>query len=487
MQASFRPQSLRSLLLLHQTTLVVLVVATGGMGAMWAYFWQQSSAESLRINSLLFEAQNVRGDLYRQLKEVTRARLLEDPAALDSYWNHLYHIDRQFYQLQQHATDGDEIAAVNAMRRSYEMMQSEMNKIFADPYQISEAVRLKIIDPAYEEWMLGDFEKAFKAFSELIAQRNQRLEQRLIYWTGLAPVIIPVPIVLAALMLLYSHRILTQDFVHPMLDITTGAHKIRRGQLDHRIPASGVQEVAQLANSINKMAQDLTTSRDTLIQTERQAVLRALVPVVAHNIRNPLASIRAASQTFDQIDDPQELRETSQAIIETVDRLERWVSALLSYLNPLKLNKRPACLSAVTDGALTALNTRLDEKAISVIRRNWMNTTEVHVDVDLMEQALYGLLNNAIEASPRGGKISLILNSFNNMHTLHIDDEGPGMRFTPQPTHLSPGPSTKRFGTGLGIPFAFKICQAHRGELSFQPAPDGGTRVSLSLPGTEFG
>jgi signal transduction histidine kinase len=478
---------MKSLLLLHQTTLVVLVVVTGAMGAMWAYFWQQSSTESLRINSLLFETQNIRADLFRQLKEVTRARLMEDPAALNRYWNQLYLIDSRFYQLQQYATEGDETEAINAMRRSYEMMQSEMNKIFTDPYRISEAVRLKIIDPAYEEWMLGDFEKAFKAFSELIAQRNRALEERLAYWTGLAPVIIPVPIFLAALMLLYSHRILTHDFVLPMLEITDGAQKIRRGRLDHRIPARGVEEVTQLARSINEMAQDLTSSRDALIQTERQAALGALVPVVAHNIRNPLASIRAASQTLDQIDDTQELCETSQAIIDTVDRLERWVSALLSYLNPLKLNKRPARLSAVADGALAPLSTRLEDKALHVVRRNWMDTTQVHVDVDLMEQAIYGLLNNAIEASPRGSKISMILDNLDSKHTLLIDDQGPGMRFTPRPTHLSPGPSTKRFGTGLGIPFAFKVCQAHRGELGFLPAPGGGTRVSLSLPGTEPG
>ena len=56
------------------------------------------------------------------------------------------------------------------------------------------------------------------------------------------------------------------------------------------------------------------------------------------------------------------------------------------------------------------------------------------------------------------------------------------MRFDPQPTNLSPGPSTKRFGTGLGIPFAFKVIHAHDGSLDFKPAPKGGTRVRVALP-----
>ena len=65
---------------------------------------------------------------------------------------------------------------------------------------------------------------------------------------------------------------------------------------------------------------------------------------------------------------------------------------------------------------------------------------------------------------------------------LVIADRGPGMPFTPDPRSISPGPTTKRFGTGLGIPFAYKVCEALAGELEFSVRQGGGTVTSLQLP-----
>ena len=65
---------------------------------------------------------------------------------------------------------------------------------------------------------------------------------------------------------------------------------------------------------------------------------------------------------------------------------------------------------------------------------------------------------------------------------LVIDDAGPGMAFDPHPGDLSPGRTTKPSGTGLGIPFAYKVCIAHGGRLEVEPSPGGGTRVRMSLP-----
>lgn len=56
------------------------------------------------------------------------------------------------------------------------------------------------------------------------------------------------------------------------------------------------------------------------------------------------------------------------------------------------------------------------------------------------------------------------------------------MPFLPEPTNLSPGPTTKRFGTGLGIPFVFKVCEALSVRISYSSHPDGGTQVELQLP-----
>jgi signal transduction histidine kinase len=462
--------------------LVVLIVVAGALGGLWAYFWQQSSQESLRIDSLVFEAQQIRGDLYRQLKEITRSRLIDDPSALNLYWEHLYDIDHLFNQLEQQATGPTEIHAIKTMRTAYELMQTEMNKLFANPHPVDGAIWMHLLDPAYEAWILGDFETAFHRFQQLIARQRQQLEAKFAYWMRLAPILLPIPVLLAVGLLVYSHYRIKRGFAQPMATVTSGARLISQGQLDHAIPEQGVAEVAQLSHSINNMAKDLAASRNALIENERQATLGALVPVVAHNIRNPLASIRAAAQILADTDSRNELRETREDIIETVDRLGRWLGTLLFYLNPLEPQKKPVRLSTVVEGALTPLKTKLEERDLKILRQNWTSDDAVHADIDLLEQAIHGLVNNAIEASPQGAEIRLAIEPQESSVELRIDDQGPGMRDAPQPTDRLPGPTTKRFGTGLGIPFAFKVCQAHGGRLAFEQLTCGGTRVRVIIP-----
>lgn len=473
-------RSLKSLLLGYQTSFLLLVMITGAIGGIWAYFWQQTSSESVRLNVLLFEAQQVRGDLYRLLRESTRASAGGDPAALDHYWRRLYLIDEHFYTLQQHARRAAEMRTVEIMQESYSLLQAEMNKFLASP--MSDAARVRLLDPRYEKRMLGTFERGYREFSKLIAAQRHALEETLTYWTQLAPILIPLPILVAAALLIFSHWSFKRNFVRPMEKVVHGSQQISQGHLEHRIPLLGVEEVSLLASAINDMARDLETSRNALVEKEKQAALGSLVPVVAHNIRNPLACIRATAQVMDDIDEAEDLREACAEIINTVDRLERWIRSLLSYLHPLQPRKVKSMLAPVIEGALAPLRPKLEAKSLDVARSGWESDQALRIDVDLLEQVIYGLINNAADASPTGARIMLRIESSPDDTTLVIDDEGPGMPMNPDPKGLSPMPSTKRFGTGLGIPFAFKICHAHGGKLTFESSPGGGTRVRLCLP-----
>ncbi len=480
--ARVREKSLTRLLLTHEIIFLVLIALTGAVGGLWVYFWRQASVESVEINSLLSEAQRLRGDLYRQVREIYVASRARDPRALDLYWNHIYEIDLRFNHLEARVRGEDAVNAVRAMRTAYQMLQIEMNQVLADPAGADETLRQRILEPAYDSWLQGGFELAFERLNELIAAHQHQLEARLKRANRLASWTLPLPLLLALALLLYSHRNLREHFAGPMRRLTEGAEQISRGRPAQPIPEQGVAEVALLARTINTMAADLAASQERLIESERQAALGALVPVVAHNIRNPLASIRAAAQLLDDPEDVEELKETGAAIVATVDRLERWVAALLTYLHPLKPHRRSTSLSAVIDGALAPLESKIREKNTRIIKSRWDEDRTLAVDVDLLEQAVHGLLLNALEAAPVDSKIQLTLAPKATTMDLLIDDEGPGMQVVPDPRDLSPGPTTKRTGTGLGIPFAYKICQAHGGTLAFETAPGGGTRVRISLP-----
>jgi signal transduction histidine kinase len=469
--------SLRRLLLSHELAFVLLVVVMGILSGFWAYFWQQTSEETVR-----YSLEQIRSNLFRQIKEVALARLMEDPRAVQVYTEYSRTIDKQFNTLRQLSREREEDEAVQRLQKSYRVLQKDMNNIFADPYLANRVVRIKILDPRYEQALVGDYEAAHSHFQDLLSRKYGDLESTMADWTRFAPILIPIPILLAGILLFISRRSLQRGFVKPMDSVMDGARKMRAGQLEHRIPVAGVEEMSDLANALNEMAEALKKSQEALVDSERQAALGALVPVVAHNIRNPLATIRANAQLLEHCDDGDELREASRDITQTVDRLSRWVSALVSYLHPLKPQLRHHRLSAACDAAVHLLEPRLEDKDIEVERSGWDVDDSADMDPDLVEQAVYGLMSNAVDASPTNGRLRLTLTRGPDEIRLTIVDQGPGLPFKPEPTGLEPGPSTKRFGTGLGIPVAYKVFSTHGWRLNFENSEDGGTKVTISVP-----
>jgi signal transduction histidine kinase len=347
---------------------------------------------------------------------------------------------------------------------------------------IDGAISVRILDPRFADQMVNRFDGPYASFKSLLDQRQGELRESMQGWTRYAPIGIPVIFLVAVLLVVTTSRILRADFVRPMATVKEGALIISGGHLEHRIPMGGVAEVSEIAESINRMAGDLARSRDALVEHERQAALGALVPVVAHNIRNPLASVRAAAQMLDEHATREDIREGREAIITTIDRLGRWVNALVSYLHPLKPSLRAVRMAELVEAALAANKARMQEKGLSVVRENWAEDHEVQVDPDLMEQALSGLIANAVDASPHGAVLRVRFEASAGVFSAHIIDAGPGIPFSPQPGSLEPGPSTKRFGTGLGIPVAFKICHSHGWDLEFNTAAGGGTDVAIHIP-----
>jgi signal transduction histidine kinase len=208
--------------------------------------------------------------------------------------------------------------------------------------------------------------------------------------------------------------------------------------------------------------------------------------MLAHNIRNPLASIRATAQVLDEPQLDTETRESLHGIINTVDRLERWTGALLAYLHPLKPQPSTTSIREIIEGALEPLQQKLSAKSIQLTIPVWSDFKKTRADTiftdqHLLEQVIYNLVLNAIDASGKGGQIEIQLAIAPEAFTLQILDNGSGMPFTPDPSAMS-APTTKRFGTGLGIPFAFKVCDALGGSLQYNPRLGGGTAITIKLP-----
>ena len=480
MPPAHQPRLGRVLLQQHFWLLAMLLLSAA-IGGSWIYLWQQASVESLRVNRMMREAQHLYRDIYRQAQEAIVASQTADRLSVTQYWEHAYDMDARFERLEQQLRETGEEHALSGMRHAYGMMQTQVNVLLSDrnhqdPY--------KLIDAAVERWINGAFADAYTGFTRILDNRHEQVSERLRGWSRWAYWVFPLPLIASVLLVLFTQWRLQQIFSLPMQTLSEGAAEISDGHLDHRIPEIGVAETRTLASSINQMAADLAQAREKVLEQERQASLGRLVPMVAHNIRNPLASIRALAQAADPDDRREEQEETRQAVIATVDRLERWTAALLGYLNPFTPHfvslDAANLINALADMARPQAELRKVKIGVEAV-----SGLTLHADRNLLEQALHGLLVNALEASPPGSTVHIQAERSKNTVGIHIDDQGPGIPFVPNSVSTGPGPTTKTHGTGIGIPFALRVCQAHSGELRFTKSPQHGTRASVELPVTD--
>jgi signal transduction histidine kinase len=345
------------------------------------------------------------------------------------------------------------------------------------------AVLRKALNTDLESGVFSRYEALSASAERLLTLKRQESQRKIEQSTRIIIVLMVIPIFLASLLLVFSRIFLKRAIARPLAGILRATAEISAGHLHYRAPtASGTAELATLAGAINQMADELSRSQEALVRSEKQAAQGALVQMLANNISNPLASIRATAQMADEPDLPQETRQALTDIMGAVDRLERWTGAMLAYLHPLKPQLAEASLQEIIRGALAPLQQKLREKRLTLEWTPGEPIDLVAVDEHLLEQALYNLLLNAADAAPPGSAIGIACQRDAAGVVLRILDRGPGMPFTPESGSLHPAPSSKRFGTGLGIPFAFKVCEALGGSLTFKPRPGGGTEVRLTLP-----
>jgi signal transduction histidine kinase len=477
-----RTRSLRDLLLAHELifiALIILAVMGGGFGI---HLWDKSAKESQRIHSLVQEIQQTRGDLYRQMKELFDAFLLREQDAKEEYKTYTQSILQHFQNLEKLAIGVEEKKAIFDLKDNYLAFATDAPDMFHQ-YQLSpNNESRKALYQDMETGIFSRYETVSKRAENLLALKQNELKTRLQDAKQTSIVILSIPILLAGLLLILSRILLKRAIVNPINAMMKATKEISQGNLQHKVPDTGAEELSILSQEINKMAEDLADSRDALVRTEKQAALGLLVPMLAHNIRNPLASIRATAQVIDVPESDNDTKESINGIINTVDRLERWTTSLLSYLHPVKPALTTVPLHKILESSLIPLEQKLKEKNISVVKNIKSATQNILTDEHLLEQVFYNLILNAIEASPANSNIQIDAKFNQDAFEISIADQGGGMPFKPVPNTSSPGISTKRFGTGLGIPFAFKVCEVLNGSINFSALQPSGTKIKLRFP-----
>lgn len=478
-------KSLKDILMIHELAFIMLILLAATSGGIGISLWQSLSQETQRISSLVSEVQQTRGDLYRQMKELFDAFFLDDTGAKEEYDQFTIAVEKHFQKLNGMVSTKKEKAAIDDLHDNYLRFVRETTRLFDQKSALSNKTdRLKIqhaLNNGIEDGLFNRFEMILARTEKLLEKQQVTLDNRLDKIKRTSMALLIIPILLALILLFFSRFYLKSRIVKPINEILKATSAISTGDLTAKASEEGgVAELVDLSKSVNIMAEQLSIIQKTLVQTEKQAAQGSLVPMLAHNIRNPLASIRATAQLLDTSDADKESRELLIGIIGTVDRLERWTGALLAYLHPLKPKLAKADLKRIIIGACAPLQQKVKAKEIT-LQLPTQSELVIKTDQHLLEQVIYNFVINAIDASKQASTIEIKVTTRSTHYYLQIIDNGCGMPFTPDPS-ASNAPTTKRFGTGLGIPFGFKVCEALKGTLSFTARPSGGTCINITLP-----
>lgn len=223
-----------------------------------------------------------------------------------------------------------------------------------------------------------------------------------------------------------------------------------------------------------------------LRRSERMSTLGNMAARVAHEIRNPLSSIKGfATYLGARRDNPQD-QEAARTMIGEVDRLNRVVSELLDFARPSNLTIAPVPVGELLERAVRLA--RMDAEARGVSLRIESGdpqsaSVQVAVDAERITQALLNLLLNAVQATDRGGGVTLAaLPPERGASVVRIIDTGKGMTPEILAQVFSPYFTTRATGTGLGLSIVSKIIEDHHGIISMTSSPGEGTVVTLCLP-----
>jgi signal transduction histidine kinase len=211
--------------------------------------------------------------------------------------------------------------------------------------------------------------------------------------------------------------------------------------------------------------------------------LREMVLRLAHEIRNPLATIQSAVQVEKHLGEPNK-RKTSYAEV-VLTEVARINATLMELQRFVELEAKPARPVAVAQAIIEAVERAQEQAELATVRLVTAGgpQTSLLIDRDHLQTALTELLGNAIRSSPLGATVSVSWErNDQEVVAVHIDDQGPGVR----PEHvnriLRPFFSTEAHATGLGLNVTQRICQLAGGDLRWRNRPFGGCRFTLELP-----
>lgn len=226
-------------------------------------------------------------------------------------------------------------------------------------------------------------------------------------------------------------------------------------------------------------------------EADRQARLAALgqmATVLIHDIKNPLSTIKISAGTIKKrFREGDHAFELTTFVEEEVDRMDRTIQGILTYARPMGLSLRDCSINALVSKVAERVSPSFGKAGVGLNVETASEESRFEADEALLGRAVENLLVNALEATPRGGTVTIRAafegkgNGYARL-TVVVEDTGKGMDALTREQVFKPFFTTKTTGTGLGLAIVKQIVTEHGGEIELESRPGTGTRFTLSFP-----
>jgi signal transduction histidine kinase len=294
-----------------------------------------------------------------------------------------------------------------------------------------------------------------------------------------------------------------KSFEASIKELIDGTQAVRKGDLSYKIKINSMDEIGQLAEAFNQMTKELKQSQDHLLSSEKLASLGTMAAGMAHEIKNPLVSLRTFTQLLPQRFEDAEFRQKFSTVVpQEIDKINKIAESLLRFGRPHKPELTQVAINEVLEEILALFDNEARKNNIRVTTK-LAELPKITGDPGQLSQAFVNIILNAIQAMSGGGEL-MVKTDVGEIIKLNpvaseteeeeeaksipvvfveVTDTGPGIPEENMKKIFDPFFTTKEVGgTGMGLPITQRIIEEHHGSIRVKSQVGKGTTFLITLP-----